>query len=64
MFKCKFIDFCCLVYIFRFTNQYDNKSQDNLCDHPDDRKNQINRIFRAIVQLVCKYASIFEGIFA
>ena len=27
-------------------------------------KNQINRIFRAIVQLVCKYASIFEGIFA
>ena len=26
MFKCKFIDFCCLVYAFRFTNQYDNKS--------------------------------------
>gem|GEM_PF-6549188 len=26
MFKCKFIDFRCLVYVFRFTNQYDNKS--------------------------------------
>lgn len=26
MFKCKFIDFRCLVYVFRFANQYDNKS--------------------------------------
>lgn len=26
MFKCKFIDFYRLVYAFRFTNQYDNKS--------------------------------------
>lgn len=26
MFKYKFINFRCLVYVFRFTNQYDNKS--------------------------------------